>query len=125
MLQRNLPPERLKEIQEFAAQWGKIVARRALEAVAPGVSLNLAAMEEVAAAAARGLTEGTISTLLEQQDHALAPQQPCPKCGTQCEAKHEPRPLAVQGGKLNLNEPVCYCSRCRREFFPPPPLSGP
>jgi hypothetical protein len=125
MSKRQLPPEKLQQIQEFASQWGQIVARRALEAVAPGVILNLAEMEQVAAAAARGLTEGTISTLLEQQDQALDPQQPCPDCGTLCDVKHQQRPLAVQGGQVNLNEPVCHCSRCRRDFFPPAACSGP
>jgi hypothetical protein len=62
----------------LAAQWGKIVARRACGDTGPGLDLDLAAMEQIAEAAARGLTEGTLATLLEQQAQALAADSPCP-----------------------------------------------
>jgi hypothetical protein len=116
MSQRKLSTEKLQEIRELAAGWGKIVARRASES---GEPLDLLDMEQLAAAAAAGLTEGTLGTLLEQQAQALAPQQPCPDCGRLCPVGHEDRPLAVKGGQLTLHEPACHCPDCRRDFFPP------
>ena len=52
-------------------------------------------MEQIAAAAARGLTEGTLATLLEPQAQALPPQLLCLDCGHLCPVAHEVRPLAV------------------------------
>jgi hypothetical protein len=122
MSQSKLSEQRLQEIRELAAGWGKVVARRALGESAPGEPIDLWAMEQIAAAAATGLTEGTLAVLLEQQAQALAKEQPCPDCGRLCPVAHEDRPLAVKGASLNLHEPVCHCPDCRRDFFPPTAL---
>ena len=117
--------ERLQEIHDLAAQWGKIVARRAFGEEGPGHAIDLMAVEQVAAAAARGLTEGTLTTLLEQQAQALPAEQPCPDCGRPCPVGYEDRSLAALGGPLRLHEPVCHCPDCRRDFFPPAALPAP
>jgi hypothetical protein len=122
MSQRRLSPQKIQEIRELAAQWGKIVARRAFGESGPGTDIDFQALEQVAAAAAAGLTEGTLGTLLEQQAQTLGTQSPCPDCGRHCEIDYEDRPLAVQGGHLTLHEPVCHCPDCRRDFFPPADL---
>jgi len=119
MAQAAFTPQDLQQIRELAAQWGKIVARRAFGEQGPGTHVDLTAMEEVALAAAAGLTEGTLLTLLEQQAQALGPQQACPDCGCLCSTRREPRPLDVRGGSLQLSEPVCHCPNWRRDFFPP------
>jgi hypothetical protein len=126
MSQHTPAPEKLQEIHDFAARWGKIVARRLLEESGPDNPLDFMAMEQVAAAAARGLTEGTLDSLLEHQAQTLATEQPCPDCGRLCPVASEDRPLTVKGGQLTLHEPICHCSDCRRDFFPPPdlPASG-
>jgi hypothetical protein len=125
MSQRKLSPQKLQEIRELAAGWGKIVARRCFGETGPGLEIDLMAMEEIAAAAAAGLTEGTLATLLEQQAQALPSEQPCPGCGRLCPVGREERRLAVQGGQLTLSEPLCHCPDCRRDFFPPADLSAP
>ena len=125
MSQRALSPERLREIRDLAAQWGKIVARRSFGEAGPDLGVDLSAMEQVAEAAAAGLTEGTLAALLERQAEALGAQQPCPGCGRLCPVGFEERPLAVQGGRLTLREPVCHCPDCRRDFFPPTDLPAP
>ena len=126
MSQRNLSAEKLQEIHDLAAGWGKIIARRAFGEPGPECQIDFQAMEQIAAAAARGLTEGTLATLLEQRAQTLAAEQPCPACGRLCPTHSEDRPLAVQGGQLTLHEPVCRCPDCRRDFFPPAtrPASG-
>jgi hypothetical protein len=125
MSQGELSPQKLQEIRELAAGWGKIVARRALGESAPGEPIDLWAMERIAAAAAAGLTEGTLAVLLEQQAQTLGPQRPCPDCGRLCAVAHEDRPLAVQGGQLTPHEPACHCPDCRRDFFPPAAAPAP
>jgi hypothetical protein len=115
-----LTPQELQQVRELAAQWGKIIARRAFGDAGPGLDVDLLALEEVAAAAARGLTEGTLATLLEQQAQALPAEAPCPDCGRPCPVGREPRPLHSRGGTtLSYREPVCHCPACRRDFFPP------
>jgi len=123
---RTLSPQKLQEIHALAAQWGTIVARRVCGASGTSQEMDFQAMEQVAAAAAAGLTEGTLGILLEQQAQTLGTEQPCPQCGRLCPVHYEDRPLTVQGGHLSLHEPVGHCPDCRRDFFPPAdlPASG-
>src|SRR3954454_16271510 len=119
MARRTLTPEELQELRDLAAQWGKIVARRAFGDAGPGLDVDLDAMEQIAQAAATGLTEGTLQTLLEQQAQALGEHQPCPACGRPCAVRRHEPPLHVQGAQLRQSEPLCHCPDCRRDFFPP------
>jgi hypothetical protein len=112
-------PQDLQKIRELAAQWGKIVARRAFGDQGPGTDVDLTTMEEVAVAAAAGLTEGTLASLLEQQARLLGDQQPCPDCGRLCTLQAETRPLEVRGTTITLCEPLAHCPDCQRDFFPP------
>jgi hypothetical protein len=125
MARRELPPELLHEIRTLAAGWGKIVARRAFGDAGPGLDTDFDAMEQLARAAAAGLTEGALSTLLEQQAQALGVQASCPDCGTPCPVQREPRTLAFPGGTLPQSEPVGHCPACRRDFFPPTAAAAP
>jgi hypothetical protein len=119
MAGRAFTPEEIHQLRCLAAQWGKIVARRAFGDDGPGLDVDFATMEQIALAAAAGLTEGTLQTLLEQQAQTLGEQQPCPGCGRPCAVRREERPLQGQGGPLPQSEPVCHCPDCRRDFFPP------
>src|SRR5262249_7329482 len=122
MARRTFTPEELQQLRHLAAQWGKIVARRAFGDDGPGLDVDLDAMEQIARAAAAGLTEGTLHTLLEQQAHALGEQQPCPDCGRLWALRRQERPLQVQGAQLQPSEPVCHCPDCRRDFSPNRPI---
>jgi hypothetical protein len=125
MSQRDFSAEKLKEIHDLAAGWGKIIARRVFAEADPDTMIDFQAMEKVAAAAASGLTKGTLATLVEQQAQTLGTEQPCPDCGCLCPVGYEDRPLAVKDSQLTLHEPVCHCPDCRRDFFPPPALPAP
>ena len=125
MPRRQFTPQELQELRALASQWGKIIARRAFGDAGPGLDVDLDAMEQVAQAAAAGLTEGTLQTCLEQQAQALGAEQPCPSCGRPCPVQREPRALAVCGGRLDQSEPVGHCPACRRDFFPPAAAAAP
>ena len=114
----ELTPQDLQNLHDFADQWGKIIARRAFGEEGPGLDLDLFTFEQAAQAAAQGLLEGVLSTLLELQAQALPDQQPCPDCQRLCPVQREPRPLHCRGGTVTYHEPVCHCSACRRDFFP-------
>src|SRR5947209_6402347 len=66
MPRRQLTPEMLQEIRDLADGWGKIVAKRAFGDQGPGLDVDFDTMEQIALAAALGLTQGTLSTSLEQ-----------------------------------------------------------
>jgi hypothetical protein len=119
MPRRQLSPQDLQQIRQLAARWGQIIARQAFGQAGPGTDVDLDAMEQVAAAAAAGLTEGTLATLMEQQAQTLGPEQPCPDCGRPCAVRRAQRPLTVRAGPLTQSEPICHCPDCRRDFFPP------
>src|SRR5262245_31736198 len=123
MATRRLSATDLAAIRDLARRWGKIVARHAIGADGPGLDVGLTALEEVAAAAAQGLTEGTVEHLLDQQAERLPAPHPCPTCGRACPVQHEPRPLRIRGATIEPREPVCHCPTCRRDFFPA--ASGP
>jgi len=119
MAPRAFTPEELQELHDLAARWGKIVSRRAFGDQGPGLDVDFRTMEQIAYAAAAGLTAGALQTFLEQQAQALGEQRPCPDCGRPCIVRREQRPLQVQGTQLHQSEPVCHCPDCRRDFFPP------
>jgi len=48
----------------------------------------------------------------------LAAMEPCPQCGEDCQVQQRQRSLQTRDGTVTLDEPVCHCSRCARDFFP-------
>jgi hypothetical protein len=127
MARTPLSPQDLQNIRALAAQWGRIVSRRAFGEAGPGLDLDFTALEQLAAAAAAGLTEGTLAAVLEQQAQALGQQQPCPDCGRPCAVRRQARPLHIDSGQqIRHQGPFCHCPDCRRDFFPPKdqPASG-
>ena len=118
MATRRLSPEELQAVSRLAKQWGKLVVKHAFGEQGPGLDVDFAQMEEVACAAARGLTEGALEVATAQQGQRLGEQQPCPRCGKLCSVASQERPLRAQGGVVSLREPKGYCPSCRRDFFP-------
>ena len=53
-------PEELDRLRALAAEWGKIVSKRAFGDDGPGLDVDFRTMEQIATAAAQGLTEGTL-----------------------------------------------------------------
>jgi hypothetical protein len=115
---RKLTDEDLDRIADIAKDWGKIIVRRAFGDQGPGLDVDLSQMEQIAQAAARGLTAGTLEEATTQQAQLLGDQQPCPGCGQSCPVTTDDRPINVSGGTFHHREPVCYCPTCRRDFFP-------
>jgi len=118
MATRKLAPEELQAITRLAKQWGKIVVKQAFGDKGPGLDVDFAQMEEVAWAAAQGLTAGALEVASAQQGQLLGEKQPCPQCGRLCPLSVAERPLRVKGAVIQLREPKCYCPTCRRDFFP-------
>jgi len=121
----HLTSEELDQLRSLAAQWGKIVSKRAFGDDGPGLDVDFRTMEQIAAAAAQGLTEGTLQHLVQQQAERLPNEQSCPKCGKLCPTEPLTRVLTAQGAKIQQVEPLAHCPDCRRDFFPPADGAGP
>jgi len=117
MSDRKLADEKMKEIEQTASVWGRLLAQEAFPD-GPGLDVSLADMEEIAAVATKAIVRGAIGTMAEEQAQSLDRQQPCPVCGKLCDVSRKPRAVAVRGGSAELSEPVAHCSKCRRAFFP-------
>lgn len=128
MAKHKPTPEQLAPIKALAKQWGKIIARNAYGEGGPGLDVDFEEMEQIAAAATAGLTEGTLERLTEQQAQRLPDTVPCPTCQRSCPVEHRPRQVVARGATVTLREPVAHCPACRRDFFPPtaePPTGYP
>jgi hypothetical protein len=118
MAKRKLTSEDLAAIYELARKWGKNICRQAYGDEGPGLDVDLTAMEEVAVAAMRGLAAGTLETATSQQASQLGTHRACPDCGEQCLVQRDTRPVTARSGPFEHLEPKCYCTGCRRDFFP-------
>lgn len=119
MGKRKLTPEQLAAVGELAKQWGKIVAKSTYGPSGPDLDVDFDEMEQIAAAATRGLARGTLEHLAQQQAQQLPAELPCPTCQTSCPVKTQPRKVVARGATITLPEPVAHCPACRRDFFPP------
>ena len=117
MTSKEAQERKLKEIQEIAVGWGKMIAREAFPN-GPGLDVTLADMEKYAVAASRALVKGAVESMTTTQGEQLGEESPCPICGKMCPLKRKARPVAVRGGEAHLDEPVGHCPTCRRDFFP-------
>lgn len=117
-------PEELDQLRTLAAEWGRIVSKRVFGDDGPGLDVDFRTFEQIATAAAQGLTEGTLQLLLQQQAHKLPPEQPCPHCGQLCSTEPQIRSLTARGAEVRQVERIAYCPDCRRDFFPPADGSG-
>lgn len=117
MVNESETTRKLREIEELAKGWGKLLAEQAFPG-GVGLDVDLWSMEEVAVAASRALVSGAIETMTAAQAEALESEVACPECGRSCRLDHRPRSIQVRGGPAKLNEPVAHCSACRRDFFP-------
>jgi hypothetical protein len=69
---------------------------------------------EVGRAVAQIMTERLAFARAER----MAGPQPCPVCERQSPLVYREREVETIDGPVELPEPVCHCSACRRDFFP-------
>ncbi|MDY3559087.1 hypothetical protein R5W23_006290 [Gemmata sp. JC673] len=110
----------LDRLRELAAEWGKIVSKRAFGEDGPGLDVDFRTMEQIATAAAQGLTAGA----LQQQAQKVPEESPCPGCDQRCPTRPHTRALAAQGATVQQAERIAHGPACRRDFFPPAGGSG-
>jgi hypothetical protein len=111
-----LSEQKLREIEEIAAGWGKLLARESF-AEGPGLDVSLADMEDIVARASRATVAGAVETMVADQAEQLGEQAACPGCGKICKLKRKARAMAVRGGSADLDEPVGHLPDVPSGFF--------
>lgn len=75
-------------------------------------------LEKAGHALGRAVAQATTERLALARAERLSGPQPCPTCGRRAPLVTRERSLETIDGPIDLREPVCHCSACRRDFFP-------
>jgi hypothetical protein len=84
----------------------------------PELDCDIDEIEEAAVLAARAAFDAVIARALLLQNQKLPERLPCPKCETPCPVNFEKRTVRGRLGTAEIQEPVCHCPQCQRDFFP-------
>jgi hypothetical protein len=105
-------------ISELAARFAEEVTLKIYGEKGPPENCDIDAIEEDAVRAARAAFDAVIAQALRLQNQQLPDQLPCPKCQELCPVATEKRTVQGRMGPATIQEPVCHCSACGRDFFP-------
>ena len=103
---------------KLAAQLAETFAQEIYGPDGPDLDCDIDAMEDAAVLVARAAFDAVIARALVLQNQELPDQLPCPKCQSLCGVKFEKRTVQGRMGPAEIQEPVCHCSACDRDFFP-------
>ncbi len=84
----------------------------------PRLDCDIDEIEDLAVLAAQATFDAVIARALVLQNQKLPDQLPCPKCERPCRVNFEKRTVQGRMGPAEIQEPVCHCSVCDRDFFP-------
>jgi hypothetical protein len=84
----------------------------------PELDCDIDEIEEAAVLAARAAFDAVIAQALRLQNQKLPEQLPCPKCERPCPVNFEKRTVRGRLGTAQIQEPLCHCPQCQRDFFP-------
>lgn len=84
----------------------------------PALDMDIDEIEETAVLAARAAFDAVIAEALRLQNQKLPSHMPCPTCHTSAETRFERRKIQGRMGSARIQEPVCFCPACDRDFFP-------
>jgi hypothetical protein len=84
----------------------------------PPCDSSIDEIEEFAVQASKGIFDGVIARALELQNQRLAKQLACPDCQQPCDVRLKSRTIIGRRAEATIQEPVCHCPVCDRDFFP-------
>jgi hypothetical protein len=120
---------KFKDERMFQSSWSP-EDQQAVERIAKKLDIDLEAndlagsdatftsIEGAASKIGRAVTRQVIEDLAIKQTRLLTQPQPCPSCDKLCEVQGHTRSLTTGDGTAEIQETVCHCSACRRDFFP-------
>jgi len=108
--------------EELAAKLARQLAETFSEEVygadGPELDCDIDEIEDLAVLAARAAFDAVIARALLLQNQKLPDKLSCPKCQSRCRVQFEERTVQGRMGPARVQEPVCHCSACDRDFFP-------
>lgn len=110
-LSRTLSPTLAKQLAETFSM-------EAFGSDGPELDCDIDEIEEVAVLAARATFDAVIARALVLQNRTLPEELPCPACEKPCLVKFTERTVQGRMGPTTIQEPVCHCPTCDRDFFP-------
>lgn len=84
----------------------------------PALDCDIDEMEDVAELAARAAFDAVIARAMLLQNQKLPKRLSCPDCQRQCPVRFEKRTVRGRMGPAGIQEAVCHCPTCDRDFFP-------
>lgn len=113
----------MADVEITDEEWGvfaKIASRLGLKVNGLGEGdSTFTELESAGHQLGRAVAQATTERLcVKKTAKALSKQHPCPDCGRRCNAELKDREYVTTDGAIALPEVGCYCSTCRRAFFP-------
>ena len=103
---------------KLAGQMAAVLAKEIYGPEGPDLDCDIDEIEDVAVLAAKAAFDAVIARALLLQNQKLPGKLPCPKCENSCRVEFEKRTVQGRMGPAEIQEPVCHCSKCERDFFP-------
>jgi hypothetical protein len=103
---------------QWAADMAKIFSMDVYGEDGPSLETDIDEIEDNAVLAAAAVFDAVIARALALQNQKLPDQMVCPDCQRECSVRLEKRTIQGRMGPATIQEPVCRCSVCDRDFFP-------
>jgi hypothetical protein len=103
---------------KLAMQMAEVFSEEVYGTEGPELDCDIDEIEELAVLAARAAFDAVIARALVLQNQKLPDRLACPTCQRGCRVELESRTIQGRMGPATIQEPVCHCSACERDFFP-------
>lgn len=102
----------------LAGQMAEVFSEEIYGEEGPALDRDIDEIEDLAVLAARAAFDAVIARALVLQNQQLPEQLPCPQCERASPVAFQERTIQGRMGPATIQEPVCHCSACDRDFFP-------
>ena len=103
---------------ELAQEMAEVFSKKIYGMEGPPLDSDIDEIEDMAVLAAKAAFDAVIAKALVLQNQQLPAQLPCPQCQRDSSVEFEKRTIQGRMGPASIQEPVCHCSVCDRDFFP-------
>jgi len=105
-------------VAKLAVQLAEAFSEEIYGAEGPALDTDIDEIEEEAVLAAQAAFDAVIAEALRLQNQQLPQELPCPACQNSSPVRFEQRTIQGRMGPATIQEPVCFCPACDRDFFP-------
>ncbi len=105
-------------VREKIRELAQLISQEQFGAEGIPKEIKFSLMEAIGHEAGQELAQAIDQKLMEIHQQHFAAAQPCPQCGKLCPSWSKRREFSTRDGTTELPEVACYCTACRRTFFP-------